>query len=41
MRAYKQATRVQASTGTQANFEQRLKPEGRWQSNAHLDIINE
>ena len=27
-----------ASTGTQANFEQRLVPEGRWQSNGHLDI---
>ena len=28
-----------ASTGVQANFEQRIKPEGRWQSNAHLDIV--
>ncbi|MGE4336805.1 MAG: RHS repeat domain-containing protein [Pigmentiphaga sp.] len=28
-----------ASTGVQANFEQRVKPEGRWQSNGHLDIV--
>ena len=28
-----------AKTGVQSNFEQRLKPEGEWQSNAHLDII--
>ena len=29
----------QAETGVQANFEQRVKPEGKWQSNAHLDIV--
>jgi len=28
-----------AETGVQANFEQRVKPQGEWQSNAHLDII--
>jgi filamentous hemagglutinin len=27
-----------ATTGAQANFEQRFKPEGQWQSNGHLDI---
>jgi hypothetical protein len=27
-----------APTGVQANFEQRFVPEGRWQSNGHLDI---
>jgi RHS repeat-associated protein len=29
-----------ATTGVQANFERRLKPEGQWHSNAHLDIID-
>lgn len=28
-----------AETGIQANFEQRTKPEGKWQGNAHLDIV--
>jgi filamentous hemagglutinin len=29
-----------AATGVQANFESRLKPEGQWQSNGHLDIVD-
>ncbi|MGN2248411.1 RHS repeat-associated core domain-containing protein, partial [Frateuria sp. GZRR35] len=29
-----------AETGVQANFEQRVKSQGEWQSNAHLDITN-
>ena len=29
-----------AQTGVQANFESRLKPEGQWQGNAHLNIVD-
>lgn len=29
-----------AKTGVQANLERRFKPEGQWQGNGHLDIVD-
>jgi RHS repeat-associated protein len=29
-----------ATTGVQANLERRFKPEGQWQANGHLDIVD-
>ena len=29
-----------ATTGTRSNFESRWVPEGRWQSNGHLNILD-